>query len=289
MAGHGSTPGFTTPVKATRRLLIAFLLIALLDDTVDHADSRRRHRRRRPVDPREAGRPSKVLPFRLRDVQLLPGPFRDAQDIGAKYLLSLEPDRFLARFRSEAGLAPKAEHYPGWEQQGVSVHSAGHYLSACAIASASTGDPRFAERVNYLVAELAACQRANSNGYLAAIPDGRRVFAEVAAGNIRSAGFDLNGCWVPNYTLHKLMAGLRDACGSATTPRRLRSSGDSPTGSSPSTARSPMSRCRRSYGPRARRDQRDLRRPVRRHRRAPLPRAVPQVPSQGRARTAGPR
>ncbi|MBI2926592.1 MAG: glycoside hydrolase family 127 protein [Verrucomicrobia bacterium] len=162
--------------------------------------------------------PPKARPFSLHYVRLLDSPFKDGQDIAARYLLSLEPDRFLANFRKEAGLKPKAEHYGGWESQGVSGHSCGHYLSACANAYASTGDQRFLERVNYLVAELAECQKANGNGHVAAIPNGRRVYAEVAAGNIRSAGFDLNGCWVPNYTLHKLLAGLRDAyrlCGNA--------------------------------------------------------------------------
>ncbi|HOX01709.1 MAG TPA: glycoside hydrolase family 127 protein [Candidatus Paceibacterota bacterium] len=155
--------------------------------------------------------PPRAAPFNLHDVRLLDGPFQQGETIAVRYLLSLEPDRFLARFRQEAGLEPKAEHYPGWERQGVSGHSAGHYLSACAIAWASTGDRRFLERVHYMVAELDACQKAQKDGYVAAIPNGRRVYSEVAAGNIRSAGFDLNGCWVPNYTMHKLFAGLRDA------------------------------------------------------------------------------
>lgn len=158
-------------------------------------------------------------PFPLSDVRLLAGPFKKGQDIAVEYLLQFEPDRLLANFRKEAGLAPKAEHYGGWESQGVSGHCTGHYLSACAIAYATTGDPRFLERVNYMVAELEACQTALGTGYLAAIPDGKRVFAEIAAGDVRSSGFDLNGSWVPNYTLHKLLAGLRDAyrlCGNAT-------------------------------------------------------------------------
>ncbi len=155
--------------------------------------------------------PPRAKPFPLKNVRLLEGPFKEGQDIAVKYLLSLEPDRFLANFRKEAGLEPKAKHYGGWESQGVSGHSGGHYLSACALAYAATGDKRFLERVNYMVAELAECQKANGNGYVAAIPNGKKVYAEVAAGNIRSSGFDLNGCWVPNYTLHKLFAGLRDA------------------------------------------------------------------------------
>ena len=152
-----------------------------------------------------------ALPFRLDQVRLLDGVFKTGQDIAVDYLLRMEPDRFLANFREEAGLTPKAEHYPGWERQGVSGHSGGHYLSACALAYAATGDDRFLERVNYIVAELAECQQAHGDGYVAAIPEGRRVYAEVAAGDIRSAGFDLNGCWVPNYTMHKTFAGLRDA------------------------------------------------------------------------------
>jgi DUF1680 family protein len=155
--------------------------------------------------------PVLVTPFSLHDVRLREGIFLEAQNIAVDYLLSLEPDRLLANFRKEAGLQPRAKHYGGWESRGVSGHCGGHYLSACAMAYASTGDRRFLARVNYFVAELAECQRANGNGYVAAIPEGKRVYAEVAAGNIRSAGFDLNGCWVPNYTLHKQFAGLLDA------------------------------------------------------------------------------
>lgn len=172
------------------------------------------------ADPVDAGRmpakvrpaaPSQAKPFSLHDVRVTGGPFKQGQDIAVAWLLSLEPDRFLANFRKEAGLPPRAEHYGGWESQTISGHSAGHYLSACSLAWASTGNPEFRRRADYMVAELAACQEAHGDGYLAAFPNGRRVFAEIAAGNIRSSGFDLNGLWVPNYTLHKLFAGLRDA------------------------------------------------------------------------------
>lgn len=149
--------------------------------------------------------------FSLHDVRLLDGVFKTGQDIAVKYLLSLEPDRFLANFRKESGLEPRANRYGGWEAQGIAGHSLGHYLSACALAYAATGDKEFLKRVNYMVEELAECQKANGDGYLAAIPGGKKCYAEVAAGIIRSAGFDLNGVWVPNYTMHKVFAGLRDA------------------------------------------------------------------------------
>lgn len=173
--------------------------------------------------------PPLAEPFPLAAVRITGGQFKQGQDIAAKYLLSLEPDRFLANFRKDAGLEPRAKHYGGWEIQGVSGHSGGHYLSACAQAYAATGDNRFLNRVNYIVDELALCQEANTNGYVSAIPNGKKVYAEVSAGNIRSSGFDLNGCWVPNYTMHKVFAGLRDAyrlCGSVKALRVARGLAD---------------------------------------------------------------
>ncbi len=153
-----------------------------------------------------------VLPFAPRDVRLLDGPFKRAMDRDAAYLLSLEPDRLLSGFREEAGLQPKAGKYGGWEAQGVAGHTLGHYLSACSRMYQDTGDKRFLDRVNYIVDELARCQQANGDGYVAAIPHGKKIFAEIARGEIRSQDFDLNGGWVPWYTLHKEFAGLIDAC-----------------------------------------------------------------------------
>ncbi len=153
----------------------------------------------------------KAQAFDLEAVRLLDGPFKSATARDAGYLLRLEPDRLLAWFRKEAGLEPKGDVYGGWESRGVAGHSLGHYLSACAMMYASTGDTRLRDRVTYVVDELAACQKANGNGYVAAIPNGKEIFKQVAAGDIRSQGFDLNGGWVPWYTMHKVFAGLLDA------------------------------------------------------------------------------
>ena len=153
----------------------------------------------------------KLQAFDLRDVTLLAGPFKHATDQDRDYLLKLEPDRLLAWFRKEAGLEPKAMVYGGWESEKLAGHSLGHYLSACALMYRATNDVRFRDRITYIVGELAECQRANGNGYVAAIPEGKRLFAEVSRGDIRAKAFDLNGGWSPFYTLHKLFAGLRDA------------------------------------------------------------------------------
>lgn len=155
--------------------------------------------------------PLRAHTFDLADVTVSDGPFREAMEADARYLLVLEPDRLLADFREHAGLKAKAERYGGWESSGLAGHTLGHYLSACAMRYAATGDKRFVDRVNYIVRELDECQQSRGTGYLGAIPGEDTVWAQVAAGNIRSRGFDLNGAWSPWYNVHKIMAGLLDA------------------------------------------------------------------------------
>ena len=152
-------------------------------------------------------------PLPLSAVRLTGGPLKHAQDLDADYLLKLEPDRMLAYFRQRAGLQPKAKGYGGWDGDGKNLtgHIAGHYLSAVSLMWAATGDPRFKDRADYLVKELREVQEKQGDGYLGALADGKRRFAEVARGEIRSGGFDLNGLWSPWYVLHKMYAGLRDA------------------------------------------------------------------------------
>nr|WKN35386.1 glycoside hydrolase family 127 protein [Tunicatimonas sp. TK19036] len=154
----------------------------------------------------------KVLPFDMARAKLLDGPFKHATELNITSLLQYEPNRLLAWFRESAGLEPRAEHYDGWEGESLAGHSLGHYLSACALMYKTTQDERFQERVNYMVDELAEVQQAQGDGYLGAFPGAKKIFEEeVAKGDIRSHGFDLNGLWSPFYTQHKILAGLRDA------------------------------------------------------------------------------
>jgi DUF1680 family protein len=147
--------------------------------------------------------------FGLRDVRLGDGPFLAAQKLDEKYLLDLEPDRMLHNFRLNAGLAPKAPVYGGWEsiEPWIEIrchgHTLGHYLTACACMYETTGDARFAERVDYIVAELALCQKNRGDGLVTAFPDNAAPLVDSLAGR-PFAG-------VPWYTMHKIMAGLRDA------------------------------------------------------------------------------
>jgi DUF1680 family protein len=167
-------------------------------------------------DPVMTAREQNALPARPLDissVRLLGGPLKQAQDLDAKYLLELEPDRMLAYYRQRAGLEPKAKPYGGWDGGGRNLtgHIAGHYLSAVSLMWAATGDARFKERADYLVRELKEVQDKHGDGYLSALEGGRECWQAVAQGNIRSGGFDLNGLWAPWYVLHKTYAGLRDA------------------------------------------------------------------------------
>ena len=57
----------------------------------------------------------RARPLSLSNVRLLGGPLKRAQDLDAKYLLELEPDRMLAYYRERAGLEPKAKPYTGWD------------------------------------------------------------------------------------------------------------------------------------------------------------------------------
>lgn len=157
--------------------------------------------------------PYAARPLPLSAVRLTGGPLKRAQDLNAEYLLKLEPDRMLAYYRKQAGLKPKAQGLTGWDGEGRNLtgHIAGHYLSAVSLMYAATGDARFKARADYIVKELKEVQDKNGDGFAGALEGVREKFKEVAAGNIRSTFFDLNGLWSPWYTLHKTYAGLRDA------------------------------------------------------------------------------
>jgi len=149
--------------------------------------------------------------FDLREVRLLPGIFKHAEDLDLHYLLEMDPDRLLVPFLREANLPIKKDSYTNWENTGLDGHIGGHYLSALANMYASTGDLRIKERLDYMLANLKRCQEANGNGYIGGVPGGKLIWTEVQQGKINAGSFNLNGKWVPLYNIHKTYAGLRDA------------------------------------------------------------------------------
>jgi len=161
----------------------------------------------------------KARPLHLSKVRLLGGPLKQAQDVTEEYLLALEPDRMLAGYRIRAGLESKGEGYGGWDavdSRQLTGHIAGHYLSAISLMYAATGNEEFKSRADYIVSEFKEVQDKRGDGYLGAIVnregiDAHELFVRLSQGEIKSAGFDLNGLWSPWYTLHKTYGGLRDA------------------------------------------------------------------------------
>lgn len=151
-----------------------------------------------------------VIYFELEDVQLTSSPFKHAMENNVAWMMSLEPDRLMSGFRLESGLPKKADKYGGWESQGVAGQTFGHYLSACAMLYAVTKDEEVYNRIKYCISELDTCQQAMGNGLIASFPNAKKMFEDIGSGNISTKGFDLNGGWVPLYTMHKLIAGLVD-------------------------------------------------------------------------------
>ncbi|MEZ5073176.1 MAG: glycoside hydrolase family 127 protein [Bacteroidales bacterium] len=101
-----------------------------------------------------------------------------------------------------------AGHYHGWEDNTIAGHSL-HTPRPSASCTRPRQREEFKERALYITDELYQCQQADGDGYIGAFPDGKRILEEeVARGDIRAKGFDLNGIWVPYYTQHKVMNGL---------------------------------------------------------------------------------
>lgn len=158
-----------------------------------------------------AALPTRVETFPISSVRLGDSQFLKNQQADIHYLLGLDADRLLAPYLKGAGLTPKAENYTNWENTGLDGHIGGHYLSALSYMYAATGNKEIEARMDYFLSELKRCQDASGDGYLSGVPDPKKIWGEIARGDIRANSFGLNDRWVPLYNIHKIYAGLRDA------------------------------------------------------------------------------
>ena len=145
---------------------------------------------------------AKLAPFPLGAVRLAPGIFQEQTEINSRYLDSLTADRLLHTFRLTAGIPSSATPYKGWEDPTCELRghfAGGHFLSAVALASATSGNDVLKKKGDDVVAGLAQCQKAIGSGYLSAYPTD--LFERLAQGK---------PVWAPFYTYHKIMAGLLD-------------------------------------------------------------------------------
>ena len=147
--------------------------------------------------------------FSLNEVRLLDGPFAAAAKANREYLLAHNADRLLAPYLREAGLKPKAEPYGNWESSGLDGHTAGHFLSGLAlmVASGDDKDGEMRRRLDYMVDELDAVQKANGDGYVGGVPGSKELWKGIREGKVDL----MRSKWVPWYNIHKMYAGLRDA------------------------------------------------------------------------------
>lgn len=152
--------------------------------------------------------------FPFEEVRLLDSPFLTLQQKGKEYLLWLNPDSLLHFYRIEAGLAPKAAPYAGWESQDVWGAGPlrggflGFYLSSVSMMYQSTGDDNLLQRLKYILEELKLCQKAGKDGFLLGIKNGRELFQEVVSGKINTNNPTVNGVWAPVYLINKMLLGL---------------------------------------------------------------------------------
>ena len=157
---------------------------------------------------KETVAPLEVESFDLKDIRLLPSRFRENMMRDSAWMVSMDVNRLLHSFRTNAGVFAGREggymtvkKLGGWESLDCELrgHITGHLLSAYGLMYAATGSEVFKLKGDSLVKGLAEVQEALGNGYLSAFPE------ELINRNIRGTSV-----WAPWYTLHKLYSGLID-------------------------------------------------------------------------------
>ena len=157
---------------------------------------------------KETVAPLQAESFDLKDVRLLPSRFRDNMLRDSAWMTSIDVNRLLHSFRTNAGVFAGREggymtvkKLGGWESLDCELrgHTTGHMLSALGLMYAATGSEIFKLKGDSLVNGLEEVQNALKNGYLSAWPE------ELINRNIQG-----KGVWAPWYTLHKLFSGLID-------------------------------------------------------------------------------
>jgi len=135
--------------------------------------------------------------------RLLPGAFEQRFQLNRQYMLSLKTENLLQSHYLQAGLwAPRhlvSDIHLGWESPTCQVrgHFLGHWLSAAARAYAWHGDVELKGRADFIVGELARCQRENGGEWAGSIPS--EYFDWLTRGK---------EVWAPQYVAHKTLMGL---------------------------------------------------------------------------------
>lgn len=158
------------------------------------------------------------------------------RDRDLAYLKLVDKDRMLYNFYNTFGLTDRIKNVKplgGWDEPSglLRGHSTGHYMSALALAYASTGDEEIKSNLDYVVHELREMQKLSKGeakdfktngvqtstwstdpttwgeGFVSAYSPDQFALLE----QYTPYGSPDSGIWAPYYTLHKLIAGLLDA------------------------------------------------------------------------------
>lgn len=138
-------------------------------------------------------------------VALGEGEARTRRDRNRAYLLRLEPRHLLFSHYLEAGIyrnirIPEGAH-EGWESPVSEIRGTvvGHWLSAASRLVEQDGDPQLKARADFVVSELARCQKENGGEWLFPIPEKYLHWLK-----------RFKHVWAPQYVCHKNLMGLLD-------------------------------------------------------------------------------
>ena len=122
---------------------------------------------------KETVAPVRVESFDLKDIRLLPSRFRDNMLRDSAWMTSIDVNRLLHSFRTNAGVFAGREggymtvkKLGGWESLDCELrgHTTGHLLSAYALIYAATGSEIFKLKGDSLVNGLTEVQKALKGG-----------------------------------------------------------------------------------------------------------------------------
>jgi len=147
-----------------------------------------------------------MIALQGKDVVIRDRELRRREQANRAYLMKLDSDNLLFNYRLEAGRYSGREIPPGahggWESPVCQLrgHFLGHWLSAAAVHFHKTGDQELKAKLDYIIRELAECQKDNGGQWAGPIPE--KYLHWIASGK---------AIWAPQYNLHKLFMGLVDS------------------------------------------------------------------------------
>lgn len=140
--------------------------------------------------------------IRPESARLLPGLFKEREDVDRAYLMELKTESLLQNFYLEAAVRidrDLEDMHLGWESPACQLrgHFLGHWLSAAAVLSVQNNDRELKAKLDIVIDELEKCQKLNGGEWIGSIPE--KYFEKLSADEY---------IWSPQYTMHKTLLGL---------------------------------------------------------------------------------